>query len=540
MSIEARPRPRRSHPEEPDRWALDKEFQAATNGNGSSQSRPWSDPEPLGQPSVGKPGPFPIDAVPFVFGDMIAAVAGNKQVPFDLPALMGLAAAATLAAPRLAIECEAGWVEPLNIYAAIALEPGSLKSPATTDVIEEVRRQHKLLRANHADRVEEDRKAHARELASARERKPKIQKSGTDAEKAGLEVLIRDAEEKLKTLDEAPTPRILMPSDNTVENLTRSMSVNGEHGAILDSEGTFFSILLGRYTGGVPNLDSVLKAYDGDYIEVGRINREQRDMTRAVLTLGLAVQPMILEDAGKSRAMVEQGLLGRFLFALPKSMIGYRKPRGTAYDRQALDAWANCLKRISALEVPKPETPKREFPRLHLNDEARDRFFDYKQKLEVMLRPDGDLGDLRGWGAKHAGRTLRIAGLLHLITGATTGEPVDDLTMQAAVTVAEWAVPHAVAVFGMEDESPRAEDENATALLTWIQEKKPEVLSLNEINRKCRQAWVKKGKKAAIVPVIDRLLEAGWLREDATTDKAGRPAVVYLRHPKLSEDGPLW
>jgi replicative DNA helicase len=539
MSVEARPRGRRDHINPPyDPWAADKDYQRAVNGNGHhGEAAPWPDPEPLGQVGVGKPDLFPTDVVPAVFGDMITAVAGNKQVPVDLPALMGLAAAAALAAPRLAIECEPGWTEPLNIYAACALEPGSLKSPATTDVTEEIRRLQKVLRANHADQVENERRDLNRVLASARERKAAAK---TDEDKAGLAALIRETEDKIKALDETVTPRILMPADTTVENLTKSMSTNGEHGAILDSEGTFFTILLGRYTGGVPNLDSVLKAYDGDYIEVGRINRQQRDMTRAVLTLGLAVQPMILEDAGKSRAVVEQGLLGRFLLAIPESLIGYRKPRGTPYDPQALAAWAACLRRIGSIDVADPETPRRDFPRLFLTDAARDVFFEYKQRLEVALRPDGELGDLRGWGAKHAGRTLRIAGLLHLIAGEPADVPVGLDTMRSAIQVAEWAVPHAVVVFGMEDESPRAEDEQAVALLHWIQEKRPEVLSLNEINRKCRQAWVKKGKKAAIVPVVDRLLETGWLRERATQDKAGRPAVVYDRHPRLESGGPLW
>ncbi|MFY1673692.1 YfjI family protein [Plantactinospora sp. WMMB334] len=524
-----------------DPWEIDKDFQREVRRGRDGRTRTaerWPDPEPLGSPGYGKPGPYPVEAVPTAFRDMIEAVAANKQVPAELPALMGQAAAAALAAPRLAIECEPGWVEPLNLYAACGLEPGSLKSPATNDVIQEVRRLHKVLRASHADEISERRKDLRRQIAEARERK--ADKKAGEEEKATAAALVRDLDVEIKELDDVVSPRILMPADSTPEVLTRNMSVNGEHGAILDSEGTFFSILLGRYTGGVPNLDSVLKSYDGDYVEVSRISREQRDMTRAILTLGLAVQPMILEDAAKSRAMIEQGLLGRFYLAVPESRIGYRNRRGAPYNPTALAAWDACLRKIANLSVADPDTPKYQFPRLFLTDQAREAFFDFKDKIEVSLRPDGDLGDLRGWGAKHAGRTLRLSGLLHLIGGGAPDEPVNLAAMESAVQVGNWAIPHAVAVFGMEDESPRAEDEHAIALLQWIQTKAPKVISLNEINRHCRQAWVKKGKKAAIVPVVDRLVETGWLRPVETTDKGGRPAIVYDRHERVTREGPLW
>lgn len=521
-----------------DQWNDGREYRRTrANGKGNADAE-WPEPDRIGAPDFGKPEPFPIDVVPAVYGDMIAAVAGNKQVPAALPALMGMAAASTILGPRLAIECEAGWVEPLNTYCAVAMEPGSGKSPATKDVIQGVRYLHRLLRANFADQVDQERGLVSQRLALAKERK--AAKGSSDEVKAAAEIEIKELTARLKDLDDTPPPRILMPADVTPEALAREMSVNGEHGAVLDSEGTFFAILAGRYSGGVPNLDSVLKSYDADYVEVSRITREQRDMTRAVLTLGLAVQPAVLADAAQSRAMVEQGFLGRFYLAVPESMVGYRKPRGAAYDENAIAGWAACLHRLAQLPMADPSMDARQFPRLYLTDEAHDKLLDFRAWVEPRLRSDGELGDLPGWGSKHPARVLRTAGLLHLIKGRPTDERVDVTTMNTAIAIGRWAIPHAAAVFGMSDETPRAEDENALALLQWIHGRRPESVGVREVARNCRQAWAKKGKTPAVLAAIDRLTEAGWLRPQETTDKAGRATVIYACHPRLRGDGPLW
>jgi replicative DNA helicase len=522
-----------------DQWDDGREY-TKTRPKPKPKSKPaeWQEPDRIGGSPFGKPEEFPVDVLPIPFADMVVSVAGNKQVPMTLPALMGMAAVSAIAAPRLAIECEPGWVEPLNTYSAVAMAYGAGKSPATKDVIREVRRLHRLVRANHADEIEHRRKDLGESVAILKERK--TAKDASDEDKAQAASEIRELSAKLKELDEQIPPRILMPADITPESLARDMSTNGEHGAIIDSEGTFFAILSGRYSGGVPNLDAVLKAYDGDYVEVSRITRSQNDMTRAVLTLGLAVQPQVLADAAASRAMVELGFLARFYLAVPENVVGYRARRGTAYEPEVLDAWDAVVRRVAAFPVADPQLPDNQFPRLRLSSAAREALFDYRAWIEPRLRPDGELGDLPGWGSKHPTRAIRTAGLLHLIQGLGPDVPVGVETMNTAIAIGKWAIPHAIAVFGMDAETPQAEDENALALLQWIHGRRMESVKIREIARSCRQAWVKKGATTAVIAAVDRLAEAGWLRPVETTDKAGRATTIFECHPKLRAEAPLW
>ena len=111
----------------------------------------WEDPDPIG--TAATPGGFPTGVLPPAFRNMVTAVAANKQVPEDLPAMLGLSAAAILAAPRVAISRGHGWVEPLALYTVTAMDSGTGKSPAEKDVTRPLRKIHRRIRAEWDERL---------------------------------------------------------------------------------------------------------------------------------------------------------------------------------------------------------------------------------------------------------------------------------------------------------------------------------------------------------------------------------------------------
>lgn len=473
----------------------------------------WPDPEPLGL-NLTKRQPFPTAALPPAFRDMVRAVAGNKQVPEDHPALLGLAAAATLAAPRAQIQRQPGWTEPLTLYTTVGLGSANLKTPAQTDVV----------RALY--RIEDEVQARWREDIESRIDELDVQRG-----EASLKGRAANAvEDQIAELRKARPPRVLFYPDTTVEALAEVMSTNGGCASIIDSEGEFFAALAGRYNGKVPNLGLALKAYDGDRYGVDRIGRYQEPMRRAVLALGLAVQPDVLEAAARDRTMRERGLLGRFLFALPESLLGWRdEDDATPYDRAAMDRWEQALRHVAALPVGDPNAD--EFPTLALSPEALDLHKQFRRDIEPTLRPDGELGDMPGWGGKHPGRVLRIAGLLHLLHGHGPAEEVTGKAMESAIRIGWWAIPHAVAVFGMDDNTPAGDDEKCLGLLRWARDKGERELTTRRVSRGHRVGWVKDGKVAAIEDVLERLADTGWLRPVEKVDGANRRSTAWLVWP---------
>lgn len=473
------------------------------------------DPLPLDLSAVSKIEPFPTHRLPPVFRNMVRAVAANKQVPEDLPAMFGIGAISTLAGPRVAVTRGQGWTEPLNTYGMTVMDSGGGKSPGVTDVIAPLRRIQKQMRTEHVellnsqiDELDAQRGAVSRDVAAANR-----------------------IEDRIKALEEAKhnSPRLTLGSDTTIESVAEIMSRNGGSAAILDAEGEFFAMLSGRYTKQVANLGLALKAYDGDPYEVGRIGRHQADIERAILTMSLGVQPTVMEAAAKNPAMVERGLLARFMFAIPPSLVGTRDAEGAPYDHDALNAWSAALENVALLDIPDQDTA--DFPALRLEPAARKLHIDYCQWMEHRLHPDtGDLGNLTGWASKHKGRAMRIAGLLHLVAGFGVEQRIGEQAMSVGIEVCRWAIGPAIAVFssGAADVAP--DDSQCLDVLAWIRRDRPQQFTVRDAQRKIRKNWVDRVKMAE---ALDRLVALGHLTPSSSVDRAGRHSPAYKPHPSL-------
>lgn len=93
---------------------------------------------------------------------------------------------------------------------------------------------------------------------------------------------------------------------------------------VISTEGGLFDIFNGKYSSNVVSIDTVLKAYTGDPIRVDRKGREAESIDRPALTMPLSAQESVLEGMLTNDAFRGRGLLGRFLYCIPISMMGYR------------------------------------------------------------------------------------------------------------------------------------------------------------------------------------------------------------------------
>jgi hypothetical protein len=225
-------------------------------------------------------------------------------------------------------------------------------------------------------------------------------------------------------------------------------------------EGTAFEIAKGRYSE-TANFDVYLKGHAGDPLRIDRIGRAPDAADNPALSVALAVQPDVIHGLAEQATMRGRGFLARFLYAVPRSLVGERMigmpavPKGVAADyRLAMLALWHTQGSVDDHGRPEP----------HWNvfsHEADSLMHQFERWLEPQLAEGEELASLAGWANKLAGAAARIAGILHMTATALEGSwqrPVDAATVEKAIRLGRgYLLPHAQAAFGMMGANPKAD-----------------------------------------------------------------------------------
>lgn len=386
----------------------------------SAPAQPWARVVPLDTRST--PPPFPVDALPEPLASWVNAEAVATQTPPDVGAMLALTTVAAIVAGRRRVAVKPGWSEPLNLYTLIVLGSGEGKSPVERDALEPVREfQHRQIEAEVKRR-----RAEPRKNAKA---------------------------------EEPPLPRLLI-DDCTPEALVKVMSEQGGKIAQISAEAGVFDTIAGRYARGVANLDVYLKAFSGDPIHVDRITRGSIYVRRPTLTVGLCAQPTVLAQLLKRddpAGFRGRGLLARFFFSVPLSLVGYREADPPAVPDGLVQAWGALCMRLLALEGH--DEP------IGVAPDAYAALCRFKAELECRMREAGDLFSLRDWVSKLTGGVARVAGCLSLVNCANSAN-IEVPEMENAIRIGRYFIDHAKVAFGVaaEDELTR----KARRILDWI------------------------------------------------------------------------
>jgi hypothetical protein len=425
--------------------------------------RRWEPAIPLG--AAGEVPTFPVEVLPGWLGEYVAAVATATQTPLDLAGMLALAVLATVAAGAVEVEPRPGWREPLCLFVAVGMDAGSRKSSVFTAMIRPVADFERDQAAAAFPTITET--ATLRRIAdqAAATAEAAAGKAPADLqEERQAEAIARAAE--AASLVVPPLPRWLV-DDATPEALAGLLATYGRI-ALLSPEGDVFDQMAGRYnpTAG-PNLGVYLKGHAGDPLKVDRRGRPPEYVERPCLTIGLTVQPEVLQGLASRPGFRGRGLLARFLYSLPASLVGHRQagappvPPAVAH-RYTLELQALATSLTALADNDGPAL-------LTLDHEAAKLLLGFERDLEPRLAADsGDLAHLAGWAAKLAGATCRLAALLHLAGHLRDGwaQPIGTETFAGAIRLADYLIDHARAVFDLMGADPRLDD--ARWLLDWI------------------------------------------------------------------------
>lgn len=504
-------------------------FVVDDRGNSTSSPTEWEPPAEFNRISVPS---FPVGVFPAWLAAFVGAVAAFSQTPPDLAAMLALAALSAAALGRYDIEAPTGHHEPLCLYSAVALPPAERKSSVfslMTAPLEawertEVERLMPQLAEQQAERAVQEKRL---EMLKGR-----AAKCDDPLERANLTAEVADLNRKLVGSKPMVAPRLL--ADNvTPEALVSLLAEQGGRLALLSPEGGLFDILAGLYSDGRINLDPLLKAHDGEAIRVDRKGRPPEHVPRATLTLGLAVQPAVLEGLAQNPKFRGRGLLARFLFSLPASRVGHRLSDAPPIPQAIGGQYHDCLTAVLNLQAGEP------LPAVLLcSAEALALFRGYRDELESRLAPgSGDLAAINDWAGKLAGALARVAGLLHLAEyfDAAGRARVSEETMRRALALGSYFIGHAKAAFALMGSDP--EVERAQRVLRWLAQSRAETFTARNVFNGLKGTFK---KMDALKPALRLLVQHGYILEAEPEPHEGpgrKPSPRYLVNPLWCPDG---
>jgi hypothetical protein len=450
---------------------------------------------------------FPTETQATWLGDHTAALSEETQTPADLAGLLDLGAISTAVAKRVRVKVRDGWVEPVNTYVAVALDPASRKSGV-------VGATSKPLCEWERDTAEIARPEVARHVEGTELLRERIKKLRTKASKGDDPEAEHEARELAAELAErearAPRAPCLITTDCTPERMAALLQQQGGRMAIwTDEGGEIFEMIRGRYSGNSrPNMGVFLQAHIGAFLSVER-TRGSIHVDAPALTIACTVQPSVIRALGDEKTFRERG----------------RDWDAPPVPEDVSAAYHHHLRRL--LDLPPVERT------LELEPVAYEAHAEFGKALEPRLAEDGDLGSISDWAGKLAGQVARFAGLLHAAEWADQADPfavpIDRTTMERAIKLGDYALGHARAAFAMMAADPRVE--GAQKLWRYIARR-----HLSQVTR--RELW--QGTKGGrfrqvgdIDPCVGLLVEHGYLR--AVGGNGGTRTETYAVNRKALE-----
>jgi hypothetical protein len=486
------------------------------------------DGEPIPLTST-KPVPaFPVDMLPGPVAEMVHAVAEATQTDPAMPAASALSVLSACTGGHAEIEIRGGWREPLNLYTATIAAPGERKSAVQLGMTRPLLdSEQQLADDSLAARLEAETRKQVAEKAADNLKQQAAKAANTE----GWNTAMADAIGAAQIADQIDVPAVprLVADDITPEAAASLLAQQGGRLAIISAEGGIFDIIAGRYNNNIPNMDLWLKGHSGDPMKVDRKGRPPEYVRRPALTLGLMIQPAVLNAIAANRQFRGRGFLARILYSYPVSKVGYRTIAPNAPNATIIAGYEAVITGLAggmAGWVGDPAV-------LTLTPTAHKAMMTIEETVEPTLAGDGELAPLADWGAKYVGAIARIAGILHL---AEQGSEVGPRAAVTAATIeAAWRIGNyfkACAINAFTEMGADYVTADAVYLLDRIRQLDVDEVSERDLHVASSRARF--ATKADLMPALERLVDHGYLAAIPTTKSGERgrpPSPRYRIHP---------
>jgi hypothetical protein len=470
------------------------------------------------------------DDFPPTLSEFISAVAAYTETPVELPGLMSLGVLATACQRKYEVCLPEGHFEPLNLWVCPAMGPGNRKTAVVKTVVKPLAEWEQETRSRLRPEIEQSR-------SKRKSMEKRIDYLRTAAAKKVTEDQRQAMLDEIRTLEnELPPDRhypVLKTDDCTPEHIAVMMNRNEERMSFISDEGGVFGMMAGRYSRDIPNIEVYLQGHAGSSVRVHRGSREDIDLQAPCLTIAVSPQPAVLEQVAGNTAFNGRGLLDRFLFAMPKSRLGYRELIPKPIPEEIESSWNRLIKQI--LDLPQSRNAYGGLMphKLKLTQGAYMLWKNEQMETEVDMRPGNAWGSAPGWASKYPGAVLRIAGLFHVATCVQLGvspesSEVDDAVMRYAIRIGRVIKQQSGVAFGLMRLD--AKQHLAVRVSEWIQCQAKTQFTCRDVVRALNG-----GRSNGMVnDVLGILEESGWIRPVQQPEPRGKG-----RPPRSFEVNPL-
>lgn len=488
----------------------------------------WEEPEPLREALLPVP-PMPPEMIPPALRAWVVDSAKRMSVPVDYSAATAVVAAGSLIGNRLGIRPKRhdDWVEYPNLWGGVVGEPGTMKTPATSEALSPLRRLEAAAFDEH--------KTAAKDAESAAEvakcRRQVLERKLKKALELGEDIeVLRTELASLGTPE--PTRKRYIINDATTEKLCELLTENPT--GMLQYRDELAGWLASLEKMGRENDRSFyLESWrgSGSYTS-DRIGRGTITVDPLCMSVFGTIQPGPL--ASYLRAVFHQGSGADGLIQRFQVMVF---PDPAKFEH--VDQWPDSGAKLKATQVfnaladlvPSEMGAESDLdgaPFLHFAEDAQDFFDGWRANLEERVRSPEEHPAF----ANHLVKFRKLMPALALIFHCIEGKP-GAVSVDAAKRAAQWCShleAHARRLYTM------AMSENvAGAKLIAKRLKDKKLISPFTMRDIYRHHWVGLTEPTDVESAVRVLEDAGWVRGSlADNKKGGRPKVQYTLNPRLN------
>ncbi len=339
---------------------------------------------------------------------------------------------------------------------------------------------------------------------------------------------IAELQTKLSNIPQSNFRRIVV-DDITPESLVHQIEENSTLLMISDEAGMLGNFS-GRYSNNIPNLDLLLKSWNGETYISDRATRGTIVLKKPYMSICLACQSYVFDSMINNSAFRGSGLIARFVYCFPVSNIGSRR-----YDTQPVseEVARNYKKLVYKLLSDKFNYHDEKELYLHFDSKAYQEFVDYYNNfIEPHLVTD--MAFCKDWGGKYHGLILRLCGIIHCVKCALNGEnPVEIRvnldTFCNSIEIAEYYRNQAIYAYSLGDVDIATV--KAERVLNKIRSKRIQTIRQNDLYKLCRCTLFKNAQDFS--ETVDMLEEYDYIHRTTSKGSNNKTMTEVIVNPHI-------